>query len=83
MEQVIISETETVVVDVDTAITVVTGLIGPKGEDGTSTSTSLRALVDVDMANITDGALLVYSALTGKWHATNNLNNQIFEAGLY
>jgi hypothetical protein len=81
MEQVTISETEIVVVDVDTAITVVTGLMGPKGEDGTRTS--LLTLIDVDTANITNGALLVYSTSTGKWHATNNLNNQTIEAGQY
>lgn len=81
MEQVTISQTETVVVDVDTAITVVTGLLGPKGDDGIRTS--LATLTDVDMTNIANGALLVYSTVAGKWQAGNNLNNQILEAGQY
>ena len=81
MEQVTISQTETVVVDVDTSVTVITGLLGPKGEDGTRTT--LATLTDVDMTNLADGSLLIYSALTGKWQAGNNLNNQILEAGQY
>ena len=73
MEQVTISQTETVVVS---------GLMGPKGDDGGSLS-SLSAVPDVDTTNLRDGSLLVYSIANNKWQASTNLNNQIHEAGQY
>jgi len=78
MEQVTISSTETVVVGTDTSVTIVTGLIGPKGKDGT-----LSAMSDVDITNIKEGSLLVYSTNVSKWQAGNMLNNQIMEAGQF
>lgn len=81
MEQVTISQTETVVVDQDTSITIVTGLLGPKGADGVVSS--LASVPDIDTTNLQDGSLLVYSSAVSKWQATTTLNNQILEAGQF
>lgn len=81
VEQITISETETLVVSNDTAVTIVTGMIGPKGADGTAGA--LAQLPDVDTTGVKDGSLLIYSSATGKWQASVNLNNQILEAGQY
>lgn len=81
VEQVTVSETETVVVSSDTAVTIVTGMIGPKGMDGTAGA--LSQIPDVDTSNAVEGSLLVYSVATGKWQASTNLNNQILEAGQF
>ena len=81
VEKVTVSETETVVVNNDTAVTVVTGLMGPKGKDGVVTN--LGSIPDVDLTYLPDGSLLVYSAAVQKWQSTNILQNQIMESGQY
>lgn len=81
VEQITVSETETLIVSNDTAVTVVTGMIGPKGADGSVTA--LGSIPDVDLSNITNGSLLIYSSAASKWQATTTLNNQILEAGQF
>jgi len=81
VEQIIISETETLVISNDTAITIVTGMLGPKGADGIVNS--MGSIPDVDTSNLQDGSLLVYSSTSSKWQATTTLNNQILEAGQF
>lgn len=81
VEQITISETETLVVSNDTAITIVTGMIGPKGADGIVTS--LGSIPDVDITDLKNGSLLIYSTAASKWQATTTLNNQILEAGQF
>jgi hypothetical protein len=85
MDQITISATETVVVNTDNAITIVTGLMGPKGKDGlgSEASMSISALTDVNISNIKDGSLLIYSSATNKWQASNTLNTQILDAGQF
>jgi hypothetical protein len=78
MEQVTISQTETIVVDNDTSVTVVTGLMGPPG-----TVINLAQVPDIDISNLQNGSLLVYSAATSKWQATTTLDNQTLEAGQF
>jgi hypothetical protein len=78
MEQVTISQTETVVVDNDTSVTVVTGLMGPPG-----TVISIAQVPDVDTSNLQNGSLLVYSTAASKWQATTTLDNQTLEAGQF
>jgi hypothetical protein len=78
MEQVTISQTETIVVDSDTSVTVVTGLMGPPG-----TVINLAQVPDIDISNLQNGSLLVYSAATSKWQATTTLDNQTLEAGQF
>jgi hypothetical protein len=78
MEQVTISQTETIVVDNDNSVTIVTGLMGPPG-----TVISLAQVPDVDMSDLQNGSLLVYSAAANKWQATTTLDNQTLEAGQF
>jgi hypothetical protein len=78
MEQVTISQTETIVVDNDTSVIVVTGLMGPP-----STVTSLAQVPDVDISDLRNGSLLVYSTETTKWKATTTLDRQTIEAGQF
>jgi len=81
VESLIVSETETIIHTTSESITVVTGLMGPKGRDGTLTT--LSAMSDVDVSSIRDGSLLIYSTNVNKWQAGNTLNNQIMEAGQF
>jgi hypothetical protein len=78
MEQVTISQTETIVVDSDTSVTVVTGLMGPPG-----TVINLSQVPDIDVTNLQNGSLLVYSTAASKWQATTTLDNQTLEAGQF
>jgi hypothetical protein len=78
MEQVTISQTETIVVDNDTSVTVVTGLMGPPG-----TVINLAQVPDVDTSDLRNGSLLVYSTAATKWKATTTLDNQTLEAGQF
>ena len=67
-----------VVVSAPTAPTViVTGLMGP-----VSTS-SLSNISDIDLAQLTGGATLVYNSTTLKWVATTLLDQQIVESGQF
>jgi predicted RecA/RadA family phage recombinase len=81
VEQVTISETETVVVESDSAVTIVTGMIGPKGADGIVLGIS--SIPDVDASNLQEGSMLVYSTSASKWQATTTLSNQTLEAGQF
>jgi hypothetical protein len=81
LEQVTINEIEAVVVDKDTSVTVVTGLLGPKGDDGNVVS--LAQVPDIDTSNLQNGSLLVYSTAASKWKATTTLDNQTLEAGQF
>jgi len=38
---------------------------------------------DVDLTNLNDGSLLIYSTQTSKWTAGVLLNKQIIESGQY
>lgn len=80
-DQITVSETETVVISGETAVTIVSGMMGPRGAAGGAVPIS--QIPDVDLTGIQDGSVLAYSSLTGKWQATNSLSNQIFEAGQF
>jgi hypothetical protein len=63
-----------------------TGLQGPPGPQGPagppgSSLTLISEAQDVDVSNITDGALLIFSADTGKWEAGTVLEDQFIEGG--
>lgn len=77
LEQVIVTEQGIVVVATDTAEVVVTGIMGPPG------ASSLADMQDIDKSELTDGAVLVYTANTATWRATKKLDNQILEAGQF
>ena len=58
------------------SILIIAGVIGP-------TSNSISTMEDVDVVNLADGGLLIYSSSTNKWTAGNLLEKQIIESGQY
>lgn len=54
------------------------GSTGPAGANGLAL---LSAAQDVDVTNITDGALLIFSQDSGKWEAGTTLESQYIEGG--
>ena len=76
-ESIVVTDTNTVVVENITGNIVVTGIMGPRG------ATTITNADDVDTSQLTDGAVLVYKTQTGRWFATNKLDNQILEAGQF
>lgn len=79
-DTILVDNTNTIVAESSDSITIVTGLIGPKGSDGID---RLNLLNDVDISNLQNGSLLIYSNTQNKWFAGNELNNQTLEAGQY
>lgn len=63
--------------------TVTAGTQGPQGPQGVSGATTLSSVTDVNMAGLTDGALLVYNAQTELWNPTTVLEKQALECGQY
>ena len=61
---------------------ILSGIMGPKGSDGAVAST-MDALSDVDLTNLQEGSLLIYSTSQSKWFSSNVLNNQVLEAGQF
>ena len=61
----------------------VQGPPGAQGPTGPSGVTHISQASDVDTANISDGAVLVYQTNTAKWTATTNLDKQDLEGGHY
>lgn len=80
-EQITVSATEAIIVSGETAVTIVTGMMGPRGADGVTGS--LDSILDVNVTNKQDGSLLIYSSTTNKWEATTTLSNQTLEAGQF
>lgn len=66
----------TVIVQAETTYAIIAGVIGP-------TSNSISTMEDVDVVNLADGGLLIYSSSTNKWTAGNLLEKQIIESGQY
>lgn len=77
-ESIVISQQETVVVNTDSMGVVITGIMGPPGDNSTITASS-----DLDTSELTNGATLVYNASASNWKATNKLENQIIESGQF
>lgn len=69
----------TVVQNIETTTVVVGGIMGPPGISGGSVSAS----VDVDITNLQNGSVLVYSTNNAKWQATQLLENQTINAGFF
>ena len=46
-------------------------------------SNNINSSGDVDVTNIVDGSVLVYSGSTSKWTATQDLENQNINGGTY
>lgn len=81
MESVVVSSTEVVVIETDTSNTVTTGvLLGAGTGDGIG---SISQAIDVDIAELTNGSVLVYNALNAQWKATRLLQAQTIECGQF
>jgi hypothetical protein len=78
LESVLVTEQEVVVVTTDTTGVVVTGIMGPPGDNAKISEAS-----DIDKTNLVNGATLVYASNSSKWVATRLLENQILEAGQF
>lgn len=59
------------------------GEMGPPGPAGISGATILNEALDIDRTFLTDGATLVYNALSSKWHATTLLDSQVLDGGRF
>lgn len=59
------------------------GVQGPSGAQGPSGVTNISQASDVDVTNISDGAILVYATDSAKWTATTALEKQAVEGGHY
>jgi hypothetical protein len=80
LEKLVITETETVVVENAVGTVVVTGIMGPPGR---SSTTSVAELTDIDLTDLRDGAVLVYNMQNSRWQATERLEKQILEGGQF
>lgn len=74
LEAIITENNNTVVVQNDSTYAIVAGTLGPN---------SVATMDDVDLTNLNDGSLLIYSTQTSKWTAGVLLNKQIIESGQY
>ena len=74
---------DTVLVEnIGETVTIVTSAEqGPQGPSGSIGPIS--SAPDVDVTNIQDGSLLIYSAQDQKWVANTQLTNQSLESGHY
>lgn len=76
-QAIITEKNNTVIVEHKQPQVIVAGMIGPQGV------TTIEGLQNVDISNLTDGALLVYKSLVQKWVATTTLDAQNMEGGYY
>ena len=74
---VVVDAHQTVVVQTTQPQTIVTGIVGPRG------ASNFAELSDIDLTQISGGALLVYNTQTQKWTATTLLDQQIVESGQF
>lgn len=96
-EVIVVAEADTLVVSEEKTNTVITnstdvqvitegaqGPMGPKGDKGdTGASTNISNAPDVNITNLQDGSLLIYSSQEQKWVANTQLTNQSLESGHY
>lgn len=76
-QPVVVTESNTVTVEVGTPTVVLAGAIGPPG------ASALADMSDVDVTNLQDGGILIYAQATQRWTATNTLEQQILEGGQF
>jgi len=74
LEAIVTEANNTVVIQSESTYAIVAGTLGPN---------SVPTLEDVDLTNLSDGSLLIYSTQTSKWTAGNLLEKQIIESGHY
>lgn len=56
---------------------VAVGIQGPAGPN------SITNLGEIDLTNLADGSVLIYSTMASKWEATNKLEKQELECGQF
>ena len=74
---VVVDSHQTVVAQESQPRTVVTGIMGPRG------AATFGELSDIDLSQLSAGALLIYNAQTQKWTATTLLDQQTVESGQF
>lgn len=74
LEAIVTEANNTVVIQSESTYAIVAGTLGPN---------SIATMDDVDLTNLSDGSLLIYSTQTSKWTAGNLLEKQIIESGQY
>jgi len=96
-EVIIVAEADTLLVSEDQTNTIITaqvetqviteasqGPMGPKGDKGdTGASTNISDAPDMDISNLQDGSLPIWSSQSQKWVANTQLTNQSLESGHY
>lgn len=96
-EIIIVAEADTLVVSETQTNTIITaqvetqvitegsqGPMGPKGDKGdTGASTNISDAPDMDISNLQDGSLPIWSTQSQKWVANTQLTNQSLESGHY
>ena len=96
-EIIIVAESDTLVVSETQTSTIITtqvetqvitegsqGPMGPKGDKGdTGASTNISDAPDMDISNLQDGSLPIWSSQSQKWVANTQLTNQSLESGHY
>jgi hypothetical protein len=89
---IVVSDVETIIVNDEPLNTIVTTedaifeviTVGEQGPAGaTGASTNLSSAPDLDLSNLQDGSLLIYSQQQQKWVADTQLTNQNLESGHY
>lgn len=68
---------QTIVTQTAAVQTIVTGMMAP------TSAIKVSQLRDIDLTELSSGAVLVYNAQTEKWVATTLLDQQIVEAGQF
>jgi hypothetical protein len=71
------SQPQTIVTQTTAVQTIVTGMMAP------TSAINMSQLRDIDVTELSAGAVLVYNAQTEKWTSTRLLDQQIFEAGQF
>lgn len=74
---IVVTDTNTVTIEVGTPTVVLAGAMGPPG------TSELSKLADLNLSNLQDGGILVYTQATQRWTATNTLERQILEGGQF
>ena len=54
-----------------------------KIKTSTISSNSISSLNDIDVSNLQDGSILIFSTSSGKWESETLLNKQTVECGQY
>lgn len=81
MEKVVISATETVVVERERGSVITSGaLLNAGAGSGTSSITYAN---DVDISELSNGSVLVYNSTNLRWKATKVLEQQTIECGQF